>query len=390
MRRRRHKIHAVIFAVYILGLCLLVGCVSRPDPIAPAYTTLPDGSKLIENQVFNQQINLVGEEYSNLVIRNCVIEDLPYNHSGIYIRDVHDVTIENCTIRNLRGFWQGGGRGIRISSRGDSRRVTIQDNFIENIESDGIAVAQTAESGDQAVNRGVKILNNHISRIALARRLLFHGRMHGIYCQSPDFLIEGNRIGNVGDGNGISVRSSGVISKNIVSAVGAGDPIRYFNDHPWLAGSSLIIENNILYDESYENGQRAMLSLVYDSAHAGFLGDDFLIRFNTLVALDGRSAPLWIDARLAANTKIIGNLFYAVDDFNIPKIGYVVSGNYISDALDHFVSGSTPYDFHLESEHGAVGFAAGISSWPKTDIDGDARAEGLLDAGADQTVQHRQ
>lgn len=372
-------------AVFIITAFLTATCSPRVEPELPDYIVLPDGSKLIENQVFNRQVNLVGEEYSNLTIRNCVIEDLPKNHSGLYLRGVHDVLIENCTIRNLRGIRGGNGRGIRLSALEENTNITIRGCTIETVESDGISIPQRSGGDSPVKNRGVRIINNTIRQVASGQRLLKRGLLHGIYCQGEDYVIEGNTIHTVGDGNGISVRTSGVIRGNTVYNVGAGDPIRYFNDHPWESSRPLLIENNICYDESYEQGQRGMVRLSYDPLHPSYRGNKFIIRFNTLVSLHDQAYAISVDeAYTDAEVLISGNLLVSPNGQYIDGPASLVNANYTTRVLDDFVSSRPPYNFHVTGEHNAVGYASHVSEWPMLDIDGELREAGKLDAGADQ------
>ena len=65
---------------------------------------------------------------------------------------------------------------------------------------------------------------------------------HNIYVQVADSLIENNTMYN-SSGNGISIRSTGVVRNNVIWN-SAKSCIRYFNDHAPGPPDTLIIENN--------------------------------------------------------------------------------------------------------------------------------------------------
>ncbi len=185
-----------------------------------------------------ETLKISGSQWDNKTLKNCKI----YNTGnaltggeGIFIENVQNLTIQNCEIYNA------GRAGIRLGINLSTNNVTLIGNTIHHIAGDGISAGQRHLIGVDHLN--LKILNNTIYETGLAGD---GGLLHGLYIQVSDFLIEGNSITNAHDGNGISVRSSGIIRKNIIAGAGEG-AITYYSDHKRGPSNLLLIENNIAY-----------------------------------------------------------------------------------------------------------------------------------------------
>lgn len=366
-------IHIVLF---------IQACKSEPeisDQPFPYHTILSD-------TVFNQEVRIIGEEYNNTLLENCVIENIAYESNGILLRDVSNVHIKGCTIRGS-GSANSIEFGILLSAEGSTDNVIIEDCLIENTYIDGIHAAQRSQEDPPVNHTNLIIRNNTIRNVS--HNMNWRGHYHGIYIQTQDFLIEGNTIYNVQDGNGISVRSSGIVRGNTVYNVGSGDPIRYYNDHMYGPSDTLMIENNICYDSTWESGQTGMISLIMDFANEDFTVSNFTIRFNTLIILNGSPYGFYVsDGFEDKYIEVYGNLVIQPDEKYLQGMGSIsmIEQNYVSPFLEGFISNQEPYDFHLTPSHPANDYAAGLSSYPAKDIDGEIRKSSNLDAGADQLL----
>lgn len=161
-------------------------------------------ARVLENFDRTSTLSLEGSQWDNTLIRNCRIHDV--QGEGIFLRNVKNVVITNCVIYNV------SGEGIRTSSTGSTENIKIVGNTISNVGGDGIASPQRILDGVDSKN--LLIANNQISETGMAG---LDGKYHGIYSQAQGAVITGNRIFGLRDGNGISVRSSGVVSCNRVA-----------------------------------------------------------------------------------------------------------------------------------------------------------------------------
>lgn len=164
--------------------------------------------------------------------------------TGIYITGgAHDIDIIDNQIQDQQDINKGdtelAGRGIRISNATSSNNVLLKDNTIFNVESDGIMIAQNDTLGVAHTN--VSIIHNRIDQVA-KNALVWPGHYHGIYATAGKITIQNNTITNVIDGNGISMRNSGLVQGNTVEHVGKAG-ISYYADHK-RADNELIIKDN--------------------------------------------------------------------------------------------------------------------------------------------------
>lgn len=196
---------------------------------------------VIENVTLNRTLRLEGDDWDNTIVRNVTIRNVDGN--GILLRDVENVTFVNVTIVDVTGD------GIKLSTRGSTSNVVIRDSEISRIGEDGINAGQ--RNGAGVDHPGLKIIGNAIDDTGLNGG--GEGVRHGIYVQSRDALIEGNRVSNSVDGNGISVRSSATVRDNEVDK-SFGSGIAYFADHMG-AGGTLRIEDNTVSRSGYGEGR---------------------------------------------------------------------------------------------------------------------------------------
>ena len=221
---------------------------------------------VIENVTLNSTLRLEGDEWDNTIVRNVTIRNVDGN--GVMLRDVDNVTLENVTIINV------SGDGIKLSSQESTSNVVIRNSEISRIGEDGINAGQRVAAGVD--HPGLKIIGNTIDTTGLNGG--GDGKRHAIYVQSQDALIEGNRISNSTDGNGISVRSSATIRDNYVEdSFGSG--IAYFSDHMGANGT-LRIEGNTVQRSGYDVG-RADIDLL-SIPKQSFAVDSILVSDNTV------------------------------------------------------------------------------------------------------------
>ncbi len=204
--------------------------------------------RIIENVVLTDTLVLEGTDWDNTLIRNVIIKDVSGN--GILLRDVANVRIENVTIHNVTGD------GIKLSTQGGTRDVVIVDSHLHDIGQDGINAGQRDDN--DVDHPGLRILNNTLEDVAQNGR--GDGMLHGIYVQSTDYVIDGNIIHGVPDGNGISVRSSGQVSNNHISETEQSG-IAYFANNYKGSSDALVIRDNVLADTG-RDGLRSPIDLL--------------------------------------------------------------------------------------------------------------------------------
>lgn len=236
----------------------------------PAYAKMRKGGQLaytriVENLVLTSTLRLEGAEWNNTLVRNVTIRDV--NGDGLMLRNVNNVRIENVTIEDV------SGTGIKLSKTGSTSNVEIVNSRIDGTGRDGINSGEAA--GVDHV--GLKIIGNTIANTGLDGGS--SGLLHGIYLQGSEFLVEDNTLINSQDGNGISVRSSGIVRGNhIDGAFKSG--IAYYADHPAGTSNRLVIEDNIVVDAGL-GGARGDINLLNLPSGSDPV-DSIIVRNNTL------------------------------------------------------------------------------------------------------------
>lgn len=319
---------------------------------------------IIENQTFNSTILIDGNEYNGTLIRNCIFENI--DGDGLQIRNVSNLCIENCTFRNI------SENAIRFRNSGTSNGVKILENQIYDIEKNGILASEN--------HINTIIRKNTINNVATNNTSSGLGAPHhGIYFQGRNVTITENTIYNVmnSQGNCISIRTYGIISKNnLYNATDHG--ISYYSDHPGH-GQELRIENNFIFD----NGKRA-INLASNGESENHIGNA-LIRFNSTISND--ASPIGINDDLTnVNLNIYGNILIRTDGGST----YIYSSLPYSQSYNILNSGDIGFlDFnnrnlHILNSSSANNAAAGITTFPSTDIDNDSRSTDNIDIGADE------
>lgn len=347
--------------------------------VCPLTVCAQDGpwDYVLENET------LVGEELDvrnkrNVLIRNCSITDSPRH--GIFLKNVESAWIENTTITGA------AEEGIDLSSAGSCANVTIVNNHISNVGYNGIHSSQPPGQ-DASFHPGLTILGNEIHNTGNSTNPLATGKLHGIYLQSSEYLVEANRIYDSNNGHGISVRSSGIVRGNVVWDSSKAC-IRYYSDHPAGGDGQVLIENNVCDEDELSRNYLVSAS----PGDSQFLADSVIIRFNTVVARGQGYHNITIDQALASKqVEVYGNLLVNLQGSNfVTGPVDLQTANYTTNSTAGFVDGSPPpNDLHLSNQDNpAVGFASDLDECPSVDMDGDPRTcPGELDCGADQLAQ---
>ena len=173
------------------------------------------------------------------LVEGCRVSNV--DGDGIVIRNVRNLAIFDCQIQSVEGT------GIRLRSSDGTADVWIIENRIEDTGKNGISVAK--RFGDGVDHIGLVIVDNQVSDTG---KLSDEGLAHGIYAQSSDVIVFGNSVSGERDGNGISIRSSGLVACNNISGRSSdGKPgIRYFADHVSGPTRRLVIRENVIRDAS--------------------------------------------------------------------------------------------------------------------------------------------
>ena len=343
---------------------------------------------VIQNVDTTGTIYLTDPSWNNTLIKNCTIHNTGSGNDGIFLRSVSNVRIENCIIYDIDG--QGG---IRLSIYGDGTdSVQIINNTLYNLQENGINAPQRSQASPPIDQRNLEIKGNTIFNTGLGSSSGLH---HPIYCQASDFTIKNNIIYGERDGNGISVRSSGVISGNIVSGKSkANKPaIRYYSDHFKGNSDTLLVENNIVYNDSSNAHTLDIFdfaNLYQNGVGTTHIVKNFNIRFNTIISLQSSKYGLKVSDdfnQSGFSVLVEGNIIVNTNSLSkcisVPN-NAVAKYNLLEGQLNNFQSGTLPYDFHITNSHNAYNFVGSNSTnFPVLDIDGEMRSPGALDAGAD-------
>lgn len=263
---------------FLLRMALAVCLGAAPLPAAAESGGF---ARVIEGKTFHETLRLEGPEWNDTLVRDVVIRGAEGN--GILLRGVRNVRIESSTIEDV------SRSGIHLSARASTRDVRIVGNRIARTGRDGIS--STQRRGRGVDHPGLVIADNVISETGLAGE---DGLYHGIYVQSTDFLITGNRVSDSRDGNGISVRSSGVVRGNVVIGTGKSG-IAYYSDHMRGGSDRLVIEGNTVADVARRQ-YRGGIDLL-DVPDAELMVHEFVIRDNRLAVAPMRALRIDSDYR---------------------------------------------------------------------------------------------
>lgn len=351
----------------VLGFVSMIaacgGCEPNPtDPMdLPQEYRKPgeDGfSMVIQGYTSDQGLRIVGPAWNDVWVRDCRIKDTASD--GVFIRDVERVKISGCEISGVRG--QGG---IRLSATGGSRDVTLEGNHIHDVAENGINASQRAD--DDVHHERLIVRDNFVERTGLEAS---DGLTHGLYIQSREAVIEGNTVLESMDGNGISIRSTITVRRNIVRGW-AKSGIRYYSDHDRGEGA-VLIENNMVRGQGSGAAIEARFA---PEAPERFVAREIVARFNTIVS-DSDRAAIGVGPEIIARAQVRaeGNLVVGSIDG--------VSGT--NAVLDPALLVS-PTDLHLRAPHPERGAFDALDA-PTLDLDAQTRPAFGVDPGADQVA----
>lgn len=191
--------------------------------------------RVVRDLVSNRTLTIEGPEWNDTLLLNCTIRGA--KGDGIRIRNVKNLTIQGCVIEDV------SGRGIALRSSGSTSNVSLIGNKIENTGSDGISAAKRDAKG---VDHTGLVIGWNVLRNTGERG--HDGLQHGIYTQASDSVVVSNVIKADREGNGISIRSSGLVACNRIAGRSKDDKpgIRYFADHSAGPTRTLIIRDNVI------------------------------------------------------------------------------------------------------------------------------------------------
>ena len=336
-----------------------------------------EANEIIEEQTFSSTLII---QESNTIIRNCEFRNI--DDHGLVIKNCSNVIVENCIFDSIQGF------GILLPNNGSTMNITINNCKIQNIGVHGIHAAVSEETSVDHSN--LTIRNCSISHTGVNH--IWMGHDHGIYVQSSSFEIQNNTISYSYSGHGISVRSNGSIMNNIIYN-NYGSCIDYFNDHDSKNDNTLLIENNICWDDDFETDQpnKNIIDIVYDPNKPDYALQKIIIRFNTVISFNSDTYPIEADNQYLSlyqngALQIYGNLCVNTDSSIIFQLSELAMTNYGSSSLAGFKQTKIqPYDFHLLKSSDAIDFYQGNEIVPEMDIDFEKRVM-RIDAGADEFV----
>jgi len=363
-KKSKFRFHLYICSVLWLSL------VSVPENASQLYYP-GEWETIIENQDFETTLSL-HEGDDNILIIGSTFHDI--DGDAITLRNVSNIYIKDCIIYNVKG------NGIVLRSTGKTDKVTI----------DGCTIYDTTKNGIIAKQNYADDINH--TRLVIKNNTLYNNGSddfdHSIYVQTQDSKILNNEI-HGSAGNGISIRSSGVVSGNQIWDT-YKSCIRYFSDNVKGPSNTLLIENNVCY-LTLPGSQSPALSLLWsDNTSSDWLVDNYIIRFNTIALFTEQRIGIAVESNQldAKNVLVYGNIVINTQNINA-TIGqdYIdyLSSNYLSTSLDGFVNlQQRPYNFNLTTLSPALNYAINEIDYPFTDINGVFRPTEHLDAGAYQ------
>ncbi len=316
-------------------------------------------TSIVTGQTFTTNLRVDGHHFDSLIIENCV-----FDGATLSIGNADYVTIRNCTFKNIKG------NGIKVGFIGPANHVRIEECTFENI---GYNAIDSHEDASHGFITGCQFNNVALSQTG-ATMAQPH---HAIYWKGPYVTIEKSRFigGDQPFGNGISVRSSGHIHKNIISGY-PKNGIMYYADHP--ADEILLVENNFLFDNNYS-------ITAASNGDASNHVESVVIRFNSMVQEENYSIYIGEEFENSTMVMISSNIIvnpskeYSRTFFDL----YLKEFNYTSEDNIGFVNMNSG-DLHLQPSSPAIGYATpNLLGAPGEDIDGDPRT-GSINAGADE------
>ena len=269
-------------------------------------------TNIIEGKTFEDTLVLDGSKYDNTLIINCTFKNI--DGDGITVRNADNVTIANNTISDV------SGTGVRMAMAGSSDNVTVIDNDISNIGDNGISAGEN--------HSNLRIIGNTIDNAGTNGDHKEGNSptpdMHGMYIQAKDYYIADNYVTNSTDGNGISLRSTGVVENNLVEHSGKSG-IAYYSDHPAGPSDTVQITDNTVTDSGTYAGSRNDIDLL-SPPNTGNCAANFVISGNTIT---DTSSGVKAASSLAsiANVDIGDNSVVSSGDFDAAAKAWLDAGH---------------------------------------------------------------
>lgn len=253
--------------------------------------------------ILDTAMNFVGSDYDNITVDSETINAAGAN--GIFIRDVQNLTISNCTISNANngisaedvvnltitgctisgcaanGISLNGGQSANSRVNG-ANGVLIDNCDISNCDGNGILLRQKSQEflddiGDTTTIAfdlaGVIVRGNTLYDIGVA------SSDQVMYVQCSDPVIIDNIIEGTNTGAGISMRSSGIVEGNNIS--GCDEGLEYWGNHKIGPRGVLVFRNNTVTAGTYAV-KVALPAESKDQAHSYI--DDLWLIDNTINA----------------------------------------------------------------------------------------------------------
>lgn len=246
---------------------------------------------------------------SNVYIKWTDILDA-YTDRGLTILNSSNVTVDACYLSNHVRPAAVHSSFLLVDS---SPNVTIRATEI--LDADGNGILTAGATTTNLLIDGCTIDNN--GRVPYSATAPFHG----IYSKAPDVTYTNNTITDSLDGSAISMRSTGTLTGNTLSAA-KHSLIAYWPDAPAGASASLVISGNTLtqanYDYSGGTSKAAIVGLNDNGNPTGAVGayfQVFRVQNNQMTVTNGSSSadalvtanwpvgsPGFSDARVTGNT----------------------------------------------------------------------------------------
>lgn len=314
--------------------------------------------ELIENKTFTTDVRVQGQEFNGLLIKNCT-----FDGGELYISDADSIIIQNCVFKNQKK------NGMRLGFGGEVSNIIIENCSFTNIGFNGV---DSHEDAPNCIIRNCVFTNCALSDVGAA----MGQPHHAIYWKGKNVQILNNEVhtGEQNYGNGISHRSSGIISGNKIYDA-KKYAIMYFADHP--GEDSLLIENNFLVN--CENGIGLTTRGLVD-----YHNKNILVRFNSIYESTTYSIFVAKEYESTTEVEVYGNIIVQSKENYIQTYYDIIQYNNLNHTADIGFVDAENGDLHLLPTSAAIGFCAGISDYPTTDIDGELRDQNTLDAGADE------
>lgn len=181
---------------------------------------------VIKNSTFKNiqgSDGIVIEDSHNVQIENVTIDRIDqanadYNLDGIQVDNSTDVTIRNSTISRI--YSPDYSAGIKITGSKTANIIIdnnrIYDLYGNGIVSDGCSSCATTQTTHDMPVPGLRITNNLIHDTGKTPTPVEAAPTHGMYIKAQDAYIANNKIYNVYDGQGISIRSTATVINNVV------------------------------------------------------------------------------------------------------------------------------------------------------------------------------